>query len=60
MAKRRFYQDQRFGVDSNQPFGNNLVNGKDAEIITKDPAEMKRYVDELTAQKEAVNKQSKQ
>ncbi len=36
MAKRRFYQDHRFGVDSQQPFGDNLVNMKDAEVNTTD------------------------
>jgi hypothetical protein len=46
MAKRRFYQDQRFGVDSNQPFGNNLIDAKDAPITTTDPKEMERYVEE--------------
>lgn len=36
MAKRRFYQDHRFGVDSQQPFGNNLITMKEAPINTTD------------------------
>lgn len=55
MAKRRFYQDQRFGVDSNQPFGNNLINAKDAQLITTDPQEMRRYVEEQKQLKERLN-----
>jgi hypothetical protein len=53
MAKRRFYQDQRFGVDALQPFGNNLVNMKDAELNTTDPKVMKAYVDKAVADKNA-------
>jgi hypothetical protein len=59
MAKRRFYQDQRFGVDSNQPFENNLINAKDAPIITTDPEEMRRFVETQTALKENAAKQIK-
>jgi hypothetical protein len=54
MAKRRFYQDQRFGVDANQPFGNNLANAKNAALITTDPNEMQRFVAEQTAAKSAT------
>lgn len=53
MAKRRFYQDQRFGVDSNQPFENNLINAKDAPLITRDPQEMKQFVEEQRQLKES-------
>jgi len=52
MAKRRFYQDHRFGVDSNQPFGDNLKNAKDVEPITTNPVEMQRWVEEQTRLKE--------
>lgn len=51
MAKRRFYQDQRFGVDGNQPFGNNLANNKDVEIATTDPKVMKAFVEKTVAEK---------
>jgi hypothetical protein len=51
MAKRRFYQDHRFGVDALQPFGNNLTNMRDAEINTTDPMVMKAYVDKITTEK---------
>lgn len=53
MAKRRFYQDQRFGVDSNQPFENNLIKAKDAPLITRDPQEMKQFVEEQRQLKES-------
>ncbi len=58
MAKRRFYQNQRFGVDSNQPFGNNLINAKDAPITTTDPKEMERYVEEQKISKISDSKNS--
>jgi hypothetical protein len=51
LAKRRFYQNQRFGVDANQPFENNLVKHKDVPVTTTDPQEMKRIVDEYTAKR---------
>ncbi|RZJ71989.1 hypothetical protein [Flavobacterium sp.] len=56
MGKRRFYQNQRFGVDSQQPFGDNLANAKDAPLIPTDPQEMKRIVDQATATKMAQAK----
>ena len=56
MAKRRFYQDQRFGVDANQPFENNLSKAKDIPVTTTDPVEMKRFVDEQTKMKESSKK----
>lgn len=52
MAKRRFYQNQRFGVDANQPFENNLSTAKDEKVTTTDPEEMKRFVEEVTRSKE--------
>jgi hypothetical protein len=51
MAKRRFYQDQRFGVDANQPYGNNLIGMKDAEIATTDPMVVKAFVEKITREK---------
>jgi hypothetical protein len=51
LAKRRFYQNQRFGVDANQPFENNLVKHKDVPVSTTNPQEMKRIVDEYTAKR---------
>lgn len=51
LAKRRFYQNQRFGVDANQPFENNLVKHKDIPVTTTDPQEMKRFVDGEIAKK---------
>lgn len=51
MAKRRFYQDHRFGVDSNQPFEDNLSKTTYQKPITTDPNEMKRFVEEQTALK---------
>ncbi|HSD14528.1 MAG TPA: hypothetical protein VLB74_07760 [Flavobacterium sp.] len=51
LAKRRFYQDHRFGVDANQPFENNLVKAKDVPPATTDPQEMKRFVDQQTMAK---------
>jgi len=59
MAKRRFYQDQRFGVDSNQPFGNNLIDAKDAPLITRDPQEMMQFVEKQKQLKESQNNQKR-
>ena len=53
LAKRRFYEDHRFGVDMNQPFGNNIQNAKYVAPTTQDPNEMKQFVERATAQKEA-------
>jgi hypothetical protein len=60
MAKRRFYQEQRFGVDYHQPLGNNLINMKDAEIATTDPMVMKAFVEKVTAEKNALGTSSKE
>lgn len=54
MAKRRFYQDQRFGVDANQPFEDNLSKATYQKPATTNPDEMRRYVDEQTALKSAL------
>jgi hypothetical protein len=53
IAKRRFYQDQRFGVDANQPFENNLAKAKDIPVTTTDPEEMRRFVEQEVANKNA-------
>jgi hypothetical protein len=45
LAKRRFYQNQRFGVDALQPFENNLIKHKNIPVTTTDPQEMKRILD---------------
>ncbi len=56
MAKRRFYQNQRFGVDANQPFEDNLSKAKDQEVTTTDPAVMKQLVDQAARTKQATAK----
>jgi hypothetical protein len=60
MAKRRFYEDHRFGVDMNQPFGDNLKNAKYVPPTTQDPIVMKGLVDHAAAQKEAEYKKMKE
>lgn len=45
LAKRRFYQNQRFGVDANQPLENNLVKHKDVPVTSTDPEEMRRKLE---------------
>jgi hypothetical protein len=52
LAKRRFYQDQRFGVDAMQPFENNLIKHKDVPVTTTNPKEMKRLIELAIAEKE--------
>jgi hypothetical protein len=56
MAKRRFYQDVKFGVDANQSFENNLINSKYVEPATTDPQVMKNWIDEQTRLKEEMMK----
>lgn len=53
LAKRRFYQDHRFGVDANQPFEDNLSKAKYIEPATTDPMVMKAFVESETRKKEA-------
>lgn len=45
LAKRRFYQDQRFGVDANQPLENNLIKHKDVPVSSTDPTEVQRKLE---------------
>ncbi|HLP65864.1 hypothetical protein [Flavobacterium sp.] len=56
MGKRRFYQNQRFGVDANQPFEDNLSKAKDQEVTTTDPNVMKQLVEEAARAKQASAK----
>lgn len=60
MAKRRFYQDVKFGVDANQPFANNLKDAKYIEPATQDPNVMMQQVAQATAQKEAEYKKTQE
>jgi hypothetical protein len=52
MAKRRFYQNQRYGVDPNQPLKDNLAEAKDAAILTTDPEKTKIALANAIAEKE--------
>lgn len=54
MAKRRFYEDHRFGIDYNQPLEDNLSKAKYVEPTTTDPMKMKEYVERITAEKTAL------
>lgn len=54
MAKRRFYEDHRFGIDYNQPLEDNLSKAKYVEPTTTDPMKMKEYIERMTAEKTAL------
>lgn len=56
MGKRRFYQDHRFGVDSNQDLGDNLSKSKYQEPLTTDPVIMKGILDKAVSDKVAPGK----
>ena len=56
LAKRRFYQNQRFGVDANQPFENNLVKAKKVPAKITDIEGMKKFVEK--AKKEEASRNS--
>jgi hypothetical protein len=60
MAKRRFYQDQRFGVDTQQPFEDNLSKAKAPMLLTSDPMVMKAELEKGIAEKEASFRKQKQ
>jgi hypothetical protein len=60
MAKRRFYQDQRFGVDSLQPFEDNLSKAKAPILLTTDPIVMKLALEKGVAEKERLFKEQKE
>jgi hypothetical protein len=53
LAKRRFYQNQRFGVDANQPFENNLIKAKKVPAKITDIETMTQFV-EKSKKEEAV------
>lgn len=52
-AKRRFFQDHRFGVDPLQPFENNLSKTKYVAPRTKNVNEMKAIISKARQEKEA-------
>ena len=52
-AKRRFFQDYRFGVDGQQPLENNLVKHKDMTPPPTDPAIVKARRAQWRAEKRA-------
>jgi hypothetical protein len=54
MAKRRFYQDHRFGVDFTQPYEDNLSKTNNPELLSSDPIVMKAYMEKITAEKKAL------
>ena len=56
MAKRRYYQDHRFGVDANQPLGDNTRKMSYQPPITTDPDVMKVFLENATREKEEQNK----
>jgi hypothetical protein len=56
MAKRRFYQNQRFGVDAQQPLGNNLINGKDIPVTSSDPEAARALLERAKREKESMSK----
>lgn len=54
LGKRRFYQNQRFGVDANQPFENNLAKAKKVPAKISDIESMKQYIEK--SKKEELKK----
>ncbi len=50
-AKRRFYQNHRFGVDQLQPLENNLVNAKYVEPRTSSLEEMRVIINSAASEK---------
>lgn len=51
-AKRRFFQDHRFGVDPLQPFENNLASSKYVKPRTNDVNEMKALINKARQEKQ--------
>lgn len=51
MAKRRFYQDIRFGVDGMQPFENNMEKAREIPVASTDPMVVKAYIEKTAAEK---------
>lgn len=60
MAKRRLYEDHRFGIDYNQPLEDNLSKAKYVEPTTTDPMKMKEYVERITSEKIAQYNKEKE
>jgi hypothetical protein len=60
MAKRRFYEDHRFGIDYNQPLEDNLSKAKYVEPTTTDPMIMKELVEKGKAEKMALYNKEKE
>ncbi|WP_396211862.1 hypothetical protein [Flavobacterium sp.] len=60
MAKRRFYEDHRFGIDYNQPLEDNLSKAKYVEPTTTDPMKMKELVESINAEKIALYNKEKE
>ncbi|MBV1923281.1 MAG: hypothetical protein KUG68_04545 [Flavobacteriaceae bacterium] len=52
-AKRRFFQDHRFGLDPLQPFENNLAKTKYVKPRTKNISEMKAIISKARQEKES-------
>lgn len=52
-AKRRFYQDHRFGIDLIQPLENNLIKAKNVPLPPVDIAAGRKIIKEIEAQKRA-------
>jgi hypothetical protein len=55
LAKRRFYQDQRFGVDANQPFENNLIKAKKLPAKITDIESMKVFIEKTKKEEASKN-----
>jgi hypothetical protein len=51
MAKRRFYQDIRFGVDGMQPFENNIEKAREIPVASSDPMVVKANIEKAFAKK---------
>jgi hypothetical protein len=60
MAKRRFYEDHRFGIDYNQPLEDNLSKAKYVEPTTTDPMKMKELVESINTEKIALYNKEKE
>ncbi|NQY28400.1 MAG: hypothetical protein HRT69_02905 [Flavobacteriaceae bacterium] len=55
-AKRRFFQEYRFGVDGQQPLENNLIKAKDMTPPSRDPNVVKAKREQWRAAKRAKYK----
>jgi len=59
MAKRKYYQDHRFGCDWMQPFEDNTSKGVYIKPYRVDPKETEKWVEEEKNKKEAEYSKSK-